>query len=325
MLNTWTHFIEFITLFTGEERRKSALDGTYQSEMPSAITVGDKSALHHRKPDTMSSYNTSEETSNRKSFHTLSPEKDGGSTLEELSQVSIKTAEEDLEEVKEEFEKFEKPPFRFVDKVRTFAVNRDGELISEHSDSDKSHGSAINGNTMGPDLTNYSLTSRDSTGKYLTTDNSYGLSTHTIPETSAESRLSEFSNLSSGKSGSMSSNPKSSSFTNVTSDPSLDATGASILSQYTLNDTKGDNSNRSAAVAESLTEQDYVQDRFASLDNLISESKHLIAKHKQVIERTKSISPELPELPKQPPPPLIKTGEITLPTISSYNGETLFV
>lgn len=317
---------------TAEERRKSALN---QSEMPSAITIGDKSALNGKKPDTMFSVNMSEGASTRKSFHTLSPEKDSRSptedlsqysmkSSEDLSQYSIKSAEEDLKEIKEEFQKFEKPPFKQVEKVRTFAVSRDGDLISEHSDSDKSHGSAKNGNTMGTDLTSYTVSTMESTGRFTSTVDSTSLSQHTLPDISADTRLSEFSNKSSGKSESIGSNPKSSSFTNVTSDPSLNATGASVLSQYTFDDTKGDTSkNRSQSALDSMAEQDYIQDRFASLDNLISESKHLIARHKQVIERTKTASPELPALPKQPPPPLNKHADPfgLQPTTSASKGE----
>lgn len=291
--------------------------------MPSAITVADKSRSNGKKSDTAFTGDVSGEFQTRTSFHTLSPHQESGSPGADLSQYTVKSAEEDLNEIKEEFQKFEKPPFQPVEKVRTFAVSRDGDLISEHSDSDKSQASAKNGNTVGSELTNYTLSTMDSTGKFRSTVDSTGLSQYTLPDTSADTRLSEFTNRSSGKSDSVSSNPKSSSFTNVTSDPSLNATGASVLSQYTLNETKPETTNnQSASALDSMTEQDYIQDRFASLDNLISESKHLIARHKQVIERTKTMSPELPELPKQPPPPLIKTGEITtsLPTTSSRKG-----
>lgn len=264
-------------------------------------------------------------------FHKLSPTMEGSSTTEDLSQGSIKSAEEDLEEIKEEFQKLEKPPF----KVRTFAVNRDGDLISEHSDSDKSHSSGNNGVR---DLTNYTMSTRDSTGRFISTEDSNALSMYTLPEKSAElsmytlpdksaeSRLSEFTNRSSGKSDSQSSDPKSSSFTNVTSDPSLNITGSnSILSQHTLNDTKGDN-NTSNAIG-GVNEQDNLENKFASLDNLISESKQLIARHKDIIGKTKPISSEVPELPKQPPPPLIKTRETTPtpPAVEPYGECQLII
>lgn len=231
---------------------------------------------------------------------------------------SVKTAEEDLKEIKEEFQKLEQPPF----KVRTFAVNRDGDLISEHSDSDKSQGVDKNGDTVLTDLTNYSVSTKDSSNKLTSINDTNLLSSYTLPETSADTRLSqisEFSNKSSGKSDSMESNPKSSSFTNVTSDPSLDVTGASVLSQYTMNDSKGDQSVR----VNDSADDNYIQDRFASLDNLISESKSLIARHKQVIGKTKTMEQEPPALPKQPPPPLVTQREITTSVLDSQ-GKMLF-
>ncbi|XP_045199776.2 uncharacterized protein LOC123554020 isoform X5 [Mercenaria mercenaria] len=284
----------------GEDRRKSALDGTHRSELPSEITVGDKTT---GKPDDtvnsasskfkspgqseeLSSYSMPYDSYSGRSedFHTMSPERNGKSPTEDITRHSGMTAEESLESIKKEFEKLEKP----VSKIKTFAVNRDGDLISEHSDSDKSLRNSAN---IGQELSQYTVSSQGSAqDKYQSKLQSFsGLSSYTVPESTAESRLSEYSNKSSFGSGSVSSNPKSSSFTNVTSEMSLNVTGATNLSQYTLNDTEpaGENFNEN---------NNYVQQRFASLDNLISESKNIIAKHKQIIGKNKTTDEAVPNM-----------------------------
>ncbi|XP_060578889.1 protein piccolo-like isoform X4 [Ruditapes philippinarum] len=285
----------------GDGRRKSALNGTHFSELPSEITVGDKT---NGKPDNtidstsskfkspgqrteLSSYSMSYDSTSGRSeeFNTLSPDRNGKTPTDSVSRHSGMTAEESLESIKKEFEKLEKPE----NKVKTFAVNRDGDLISEHSDSDKSlRNSASQG---GQDFTQYTISSQGSgQDKSASKLESFsGLTSYTLPETTGESRLTEYSNKSSFGSGSVSSNPKSSSFTNVTSDPSLNMTNATNLSQYTLND--------SEVAGENVSDNNnYVQQRFASLDNLISESKNIIAKHKQIISKNKNSEEDVPKL-----------------------------
>jgi hypothetical protein len=277
------------------------LNGTHFSELPSEITVGDKT---NGKADNtidstsskfkssgqrteLSSYSMSYDSTPGRSeeFNTLSPDRNGKTPTDSVSRHSGMTAEESLESIKKEFEKLEKPE----NKVKTFAVNRDGDLISEHSDSDKSlRNSASQG---GQDFTQYTISSQGSgQDKSASKLESFsGLTSYTLPETTGESRLTEYSNKSSFGSGSVSSNPKSSSFTNVTSDPSLNMTNATNLSQYTLND--------SEVAGENVSDNNnYVQQRFASLDNLISESKNIIAKHKQIISKNKNSEEDVPKL-----------------------------
>lgn len=221
---------------------------------------------------------------NQEEFHTLSPERNGKSPVEGLTRHSGMSAEESIECIKKEFEKLDKP----VGKVKTFAVNRDGDLISEHSDSDKS---LRNGTTLGQELSQFTISSQGSAqDKYASKLESFsGLSSYTMPDSTTESRLSEYSIKSSFGSGSVDTNPKSSSFTNVTSDPSLNITGATNLSQYTLNSTQEEELN------ENSNNNNYVQQKFASLDNLISESKNIIARHKQIISKNKNLEEDVPK------------------------------
>ena len=276
------------------------MNGTQFSELPSEITAADKtngksdntmdsvsSKFKSGQSTELSSYSMPYDSTSGRSeeFHTLSPERNGKSPTENVSRLSGMTAEESLESIKKEFEKLEKP----ANKVKTYAVNRDGELISEHSDSDKSlRNSASLG---GQEITQYTISSQGS-GQDKTTsklESFSGLSSYTVPETTVESRLTEFSNKSSFGSGSVSSNPKSSSFTNVTSDPSMNITNATNLSEYTLND--------SEMAGENVSDNNnYVQQKFASLDNLISESKNIIAKHKQIISKNKNSEEDVPKL-----------------------------
>lgn len=219
---------------------------------------------------------------NQEEFNTLSPDRNGKSPVENYTRHSGMSAEESIECIKKEFEKLDKP----VGKVKTFAVNRDGDLISEHSDSDKS---LRNGTTLGQELSQFTISSQGSAqDKYASKLESFsGLSSYTVPESTAESRLSEYSNKSSFGSGSVDTNPKSSSFTNVTSDHSLNVTGATNLSQYTLDNTKEEELNEN--------NNNYVQQKFASLDNLICESKNIIARHKQIISKNKNLEEDVPK------------------------------
>ncbi|WAR28283.1 CE295-like protein [Mya arenaria] len=296
----------------GEERRKSALDGTQQYELPSQITVGDKTGMSsdHRQSGQFQSNSTGfssgnsfhtavpDSTVSQKSYDTTSPtEGFSGNTgrTDNLTKGSL-SAEESIDKIKEEFDRLDKASRDVgLPKVKTFAVSKDGDLISEHSDSDKSQ--ARNGDPFHTDLTTYSLSTRDSTDQFNTANTTDRLSSYSLPESSRETRLSHMSDLSQKSMGTtidtMDSQPKSSSFTTVTSDPSLNMTGMTTLSQYTLNDTKGD------SLGHGVVEQDkYVQDRFASLDNLISESKNLIAKHKQFVENKKTTEEDEPRQPQ---------------------------
>jgi len=271
----------------GEERRRSALDGTTRSELPSEITVGDKTSDHRqsapfrsKSPQQSTSFQTlSEDFSTKsKSFEmsSLEPTHSGN----QLSQASL-SAEESIEQIKKEFDRLDKASKDLgLPKMKTFAVSKNGDLISENSDSDKSQ--VRNADTLDSDLTNWTLSTANGSSRFNTASSTQGLSAHTLPESStSDMRLSEISE--STVKSSVPSEPKSSSFTTVTSDPSLDNTGGSNLSQYTMNNTRGDPL-RSSVPGD---DDQYVQQKFASLDNLISESKHLIAKHKQFVESKK--------------------------------------
>lgn len=283
----------------GDERIKPDLHQTHHSELPSQITASGKMAGKLSQTDN-SEYNSSGQSreissysmpydsysGNQADFETLLPDRHGESPPEDLTRHSGMTAEESLERIKKEFERLEKP----IAKVKTFAVNRDGDLISEHSDSDKS----LRNNTLGQELPQFTISSTGSAqDKYTSNLESFsGLSSYTIPESTGESRpsqLSEYSYKSSLGSCSVDANRKSSSFTNVTSDPSLNMTGTTNLSQYTLNETKEEPSG-----TQNENGNNYVQQRFASLDNLISESKNIIARHKQIINKNKNSEEDVP-------------------------------
>ncbi|XP_052218468.1 uncharacterized protein LOC127836082 isoform X3 [Dreissena polymorpha] len=293
----------------GDDRRKSAMNGTNRSELPSEITVGDKTDGSSVNPQSRN-FDTNSATgsrsfhmigedsfSNRRSFETMLPDGHDNSANGELSQHSL-SAEENIREIKKEFDRLDKAS----QKIKTFAVSKDGELISENSDSDKSHSVE---HLQETDLTNYTLSTQDNTDKFTKSEDFQSkLSVYTLPESSAESRLSQvsdFSHKSSGKSDSWGSNPKSSSFTTVTSDTSLNGTGLSTLSQYTLGDSKAGDTQKPG-----VENENYMQEKFASLDNLISESKNLIARHKQIIDKGKSLEEVKPKFPVSAPPPLPK-------------------
>lgn len=219
-------------------------------------------------------------STNTADFRSMTPHMD--STNERSNQRSGMTAEESLESIKKEFEKLGKP----VAKVKTFAVNRDGDLIPDQSDSDKS---SKNNDTTGNELSQFTLSSQTSAqDKYQSKlDNQSALTNYSLPESSTSRNrpnVSEFSNRNSFSSVSTDTNPKSSSFTNVTSEQSLNFTGGTTLSQYTLNDTNDDQANN----IQNENDNNSVNQKFASLDNLISESKTIIARHKEIINKNKT-------------------------------------
>ena len=287
------------------------MSGVNQSELPSEITVRDKtvdqssgvrfsgvgsklSSSENMKKfgeqSDLSSYTVSSMNESSK-FDTLSPEK----SVPELTTHSFSDAEESLNSIKEEFKKLAPVPAQ-RQKIKTYAVSRDGDLISEQSDSDRS-----SGNFMMKTAENLSTSTMSRQGDTNDTRD-FGLSSYAINNSTKDdkqlSQLSQYTIKSSEVSDSSprSSNPQSSSFTNITSDPSFNASG---LSQYTPADK---NENKSQTVNDS----NYLQQKFESLDNLISQSKSLIARHKVIIDKNKQVESELaaPPIPTSLPPPL---------------------
>ncbi|KAL4219939.1 hypothetical protein ACF0H5_020350 [Mactra antiquata] len=261
----------------GEERRKSALNGTNRSELPSEITVGRPSETGTTSG--LSSYTLPSTTSGLSEYSLP----DSSRNTSEFRSMS---AEESLECIKKEFDKLGKP----VARVKTFAVNRDGDLIPDQSDSDKS--SKINDSTGPVELSQYTFSSRQSAQDQTTggskLDSQSALSNYSLPGSSigkVQPQVSEFSNRNSLSSVSTDTNPKSSSFTNVTSEQSLNFTGNTgmSLSQYTLNDTPEDQLD-----AEQDQNDNNYMNKFASLDHMISESKNIIARHKEIINKNKT-------------------------------------
>ena len=219
--------------------------------------------------------------------------------------------------------------------VKTYAVTIDGDLVSEHSDSDKS---LVAGRKVIEDLTTYSLSSVDESMQgFGVTKDSHGLGTSELSSITKDStrsqQMSDYTYKSSSATNisdsSEDSHPKSSSLTNVTSDTSLSMNGASNLSQFTVKtedmtsapnltqytmkseditngqdlsqyslksaDVSPKDENKSANATEDSS--NYLQEKFASLDNLISESKTLIAKHKVLVDKNKQM--EEPNAPSE--------------------------
>ena len=220
--------------------------------------------------------------------------------------------------------------------VKTYAVTIDGDLVSEHSDSDKSL--VAGRHKVAEDLTTYSLSSVDESMQgFGVTKDSHGLGTSELSSITKDStksqQMSDYTYKSSSATNisdsSEDSHPKSSSLTNVTSDTSLSMNGASNLSQFTVKtedmtsapnltqytmkseditngqdlsqyslksaDVSRKDENRSANATEDGS--NYLQEKFASLDNLISESKTLIAKHKVLVDKNKQM--EEPNAPSE--------------------------
>ena len=216
--------------------------------------------------------------------------------------------------------------------IKTYAVTMDGDLVSEHSDSDRSPRSS-RWNKVAEDLTSYSLSSvEESTQGPGVIREGHGFGTSDFSSTSKDTlksqQLSDYSYKSSSAANlsetSEDSHPKSSSLTNVTSDPSLSMTGASNLSQYTFKSediTGAPNLTQYTLKSEDMTDapdlsqyslkstdkshnaedktanakdegSNYLEQKFASLDNLISESKSLIAKHKVLVDKNKQMEEE---------------------------------
>ena len=228
-------------------------------------------------------------------------------------------------------------------RIKTYSLTMDGDLVSEHSDSDKS-AKAVKMNKLHEDLSTYSVSSIDeSTQEGVNAESQ-------MTDNLTELGKSNFTNMDEISEQSEESKTKSS-LTNVTSDPSLnsmtgvstlsqytfqtgdltgvpdltqytlksdDATGAPDLSQYSLKSAdvtgKSENKSANASVDEG---SDYLQQKFASLDNLISESKTLIAKHKVLVDKNKEIEepPKVPSIeePSQKPLREVTPGAQGLP------------
>lgn len=222
------------------------------------------------------------------------------------------------------FKKF--APIKASSGIKTYSVTIDGDLVSEHSDSERSTMTGRQAKHR-EELSSYSVSSVDeSTQKLGVTEDSQGFSfgvkdsvkTDHVPDL-CKSSIPNASDLSEQ---SEESQPKSSSFTNVSSDPSLssmitstlsqytfqtedqsgvpnltqytikseDATETPDLSQYSLKSSnvirKSDDKTMNASTEEG---SNYLQQKFASLDNLISESKSLIARHKVLVDKNKEM------------------------------------
>ena len=316
----------------------SLSEGEFQTPKPHVVgtevrreaerMVEARPATRAKAPD-LSTYSVTSETetdaakessSDKSQFKTLQPDsrQQLDSLTSELTTGSF-TSADDSSQMFKKLTSTEPTP-----RIKTYSVTMDGDLVSEHSDSDKST-KTVKMNKLHEDLSTYSVSSiEESTQEHgikedsLMTDNLSGLG------------KSSFTNMDEISEQSEESLPKSS-LTNVTSDPSLNSmTGVSTLSQYTFNtgefsgvpdltqytfksedatgapdlsqyslksaDVTGKSENKSA---NATTEEgsDYLQQKFASLDNLISESKHLIAKHKVLVDKNK----EMEDAPKEPP------------------------
>ena len=305
-------------------------EGEFQTPKPHVVrtevrrdverTVESRPAARTVVPDFSTYTMSSEGSSNEGQFKTLQPDsrQQFDTLTSELTTGSISSADESSQRFKK------LTPTDSTQPIKTYLVTIDGDLVSEHSDSDKSTKTGKK-SKLHEDLSTYSVSSIDEsmrehgiTEDSLKTDQLSGLTKSSVTNMDEISEHSEESL------------PKSS-LTNITSDPSLnsmtgvstlsqytfqtedfsgvpdltqytfkseDATGAPDLSQYSLKsaDITGKSENKSSNAA-SGEGSDYLQQKFASLDNLISESKSLIAKHKVFVDKNK----EMEEPPKEPP------------------------
>ena len=277
---------------------------------------------------------SAEKSSSEDQFRTLLPDSQQqlDTLTSDLTTFSTSNGEESAQNKDERFKELlaEKPK----SSIKTYSVTLEGDLVSEHSDSEKSKSPKTSRRSK-EDLTTFSLSSIDDTQEISGTKDTQTLSS-VSKDTTKSLPLSEYSYKSTIPSASdlsehsEESQPKSSSLTNVTSDLSM--TGASNLSQYTFetNNLTGapnltqyslkteDNSEtpdlsqyslKSADVTGKVEDKsanatedgsNYLQQKFASLDNLISESKSLIARHKVLVDKNKQMEevPPVEELPK---------------------------